>query len=207
MARALYREWFVNFRYPGHEKVPLVDSPLGSIPNGWPVQKLGEVIQLHYGKALKQENRRGGAIPVFASSGVVGWHDERLAEGPGIVLGRKGNVGSVFWSDTDFFVIDTAYFITATLPLRFVYFDIQSKNFINGDAAVPGLSRQQAYGLETLVPPRDLLGRFCDLAESFLNPASVLRRQVENLRKTRDLLLPRLLSGQLSVDADVESAA
>jgi type I restriction enzyme S subunit len=199
MARALYREWFVLFRYPGNEKTPFVESSLGRIPKGWEVRRLEDVVELHYGKALKAENRRGGAVPVFASSGLVGWHDESLAQGPGIILGRKGNVGTVFWSETEFFVIDTAYYVTSQLPLRFVFFDLQGKNFINGDSAVPGLSRQQAYALNTVVPPVTLVERFCGLVEGFLEPAAALRRQAENLRKTRDLLLPRLLSGQLSV--------
>jgi type I restriction enzyme S subunit len=200
MASMLYREWFVLFRYPGREKVPLVDSPLGRVPRRWSLRKLGEVLELRYGKALKADARRGGEVPVFGSSGVVGQHDESLTTGPGIIVGRKGNVGSIFWSDTDFFVIDTAYFVSSRLPLRFLYFDLQRKNFINGDAAVPGLSRAQAYGLETLVPPDDLVQRFADLAEGFLRPSSMLRRQADILRRTRDLLLPRLLSGQLAVD-------
>lgn len=200
MARTLYREWFVLFRYPGHEKKPLVDSAVGPIPKGWEVRRLGEVLELHYGRALKAEHRRGGSVPVFASSGVVGWHDEWLAAGPGIILGRKGNVGSIFWADTDFFVIDTAYYVSSMLPLRFLFFDLQGKNFINGDAAVPGLSRQQAYALPTVVPPVPLLHRFQELADGFLTSASTLARSATNLRRTRDLLLPRLLSGQLSVE-------
>lgn len=201
IARALYREWFVHFRFPGHEKVPRVDSLLGPIPKGWEVKKLGDILQLNYGKALKQEQRRGGAVPVFGSSGIVGYHDDSLATGPGIIVGRKGNVGSVFWSDEDFFVIDTAYYVTALLPLRFLFYDLGTKNFINNDAAVPGLSRRQAYALETLVPPADLLSRFCRLADAFERQASTLRRQIENLRRTRDLLLPRLLSGQITLEA------
>lgn len=199
MARSLYREWFVDFRYPGHQDVPLVDSALGKVPRGWRVQRLGDVLELNYGKALKAEDRNGGTIPVYASSGVVGWHDKSLANGPGVIVGRKGNVGSVFWSDLNFFVIDTAYFVASALPLRFWYFDLPGKNFINGDAAVPGLSRNQAYALQTLVPEARLLDRFVSLAEGFMQPASILRRQVDNLRATRDLLLPRLLSGQLSL--------
>jgi type I restriction enzyme S subunit len=201
MARVLYREWFVDFRFPGHERTTIVDSVVGRLPKGWQVVRLEEVLQLHYGKALKADDRRGGEVPVFASSGIVGWHDKSLTTGPGIVLGRKGNVGSVFWSELDFYVIDTAYYVTSTLPLRFVYFDLQTKNFVNGDAAVPGLSRQQAYALKSIVPPADLLTRFADIADSLLLPAESLQRQVVNLRQTRDLLLPRLLSGQLSVDA------
>jgi len=199
MARRLYREWFVHFRYPGHESVPLVDSPLGQIPQGWEVKKLSDVLELNYGKALKKEDRRDGEYPVFGSSGVVGTHDTALVKGPGIIVGRKGNVGSVFWCDNNFYVIDTAYFVTSSLPLRFLFYVLPTLNFINSDAAVPGLSRNQAYTLEVLVPPADLLAKFCELADAFEQRGATLQRQIQNLRRTRDLLLPRLLSGQVEV--------
>ena len=199
MARALYREWFVEFRFPGSENVPRVASSLGDIPQGWETKKLGDIIELKYGKALKKTNRRDGEYPVFGSSGIVGYHDKSLVEGPGIIVGRKGNVGSVFWSDEDFFVIDTAYFVTSSVPLRFLFYDLQTKNFINNDAAVPGLNRYQAYALEILTPPLDLIERFCNLADNFEHQAWMLRRQIHNLHRTRDLLLPRLLSGQVAL--------
>lgn len=201
MSRALYREWFVHFRFPGHEGHPRVASSLGEIPEGWGVKKLGEVAELNYGKALKKEDRRDGDYPVFGSSGIVGKHDAALVEGPGIVVGRKGNVGSVFWCDEDFFVIDTAYFVTSALPLRFLFYVLPTLNFINSDAAVPGLSRNQAYTLELLVPPASMLEKFCELADTFERQAATLQRQIKNLRRTRDLLLPRLLSGQINVEA------
>jgi len=199
IVRALHREWFVNFRFPGHGKIARVDSSLGSIPQGWEVKKLGDVLELNYGKALKKEDRRDGEFPVFASSGVVGYHDASLVTGPGIIVGRKGNVGSVFWSDEDFYVIDTAYFVSSSVPLRFLFYDLQTKNFINSDAAVPGLSRHQAYSLETVIPPTDILMRFCRMADDLERQASILRRQIQNLRCTRDLLLPRLLSGHINL--------
>ncbi len=199
MARSLYREWFVHFRYPGHESIPLVDSSLGQIPQGWEVKKLSEVLELNYGKALKKEDRREGEYPVFGSSGIVGMHDTALVKGPGIIVGRKGNVGSVFWCDNDFFVIDTAYFVASSFPLRFLFYVLPTLNFINSDAAVPGLSRNQAYTLEILVPPILLLNQFCELAETFERQSATLQRQTANLRRTRDLLLPRLLSGQVSL--------
>ncbi len=205
MARSLYHEWFVHFRFPGHEGMRMVDSPMGKIPEGWEVKKLGEILELKYGKGLKQEERNEGPFPVFGSSGIVGYHDESLVKGPGIIVGRKGNVGSVFWSDVDFYPIDTAYFVTSSLPLRFMFYDLQTKNFINNDAAVPGLSRHQAYSLETMVPSADAIAKFCSLADVFERQASSLRHQVENLRRTRDLLLPKLLSGQIPVAAEEES--
>jgi type I restriction enzyme S subunit len=200
MARALYREWFVHFRFPGFENHPRVASPLGEIPQGWEVKKLGEVVELNYGKALKKEARRDGDFPVFGSSGIVGTHDAALVKGPGIIVGRKGNVGSVFWCDEDFFVIDTAYFVTSSLPLRYLFYVLPTLNFINSDAAVPGLSRNQAYTLELLVPPAALLEEFCKLAGAFERHTATLQRQIQNLRRTRDLLLPRLLSGQIDVE-------
>jgi type I restriction enzyme S subunit len=105
----------------------------------------------------------------------------------------------VFWSDEDFFVIDTAYFVTSSVPLRFLFYALPTLNFINSDAAVPGLSRRQAYALKTVIPPGDLVTRFCKLADAFEQQASTLRRQIQNLRRTRDLLLPRLLSGQVEL--------
>lgn len=200
MAHSLYREWFVHFRYPGHESVPLADSPLGQIPQGWEVKKLYDVLELNYGKALKKDDRRDGEYPVFGSSGIVGTHDTALVKGPGIIVGRKGNVGSVFWCDDDFFVIDTAYFVTSSLPLRFLFYVLPTLNFINSDAAVPGLSRNQAYTLEILVPPTSLLNQFCELAGKFECQAATLQRQTANLRRTRDLLLPRLLSGGIAIE-------
>jgi len=201
MARALYREWFVHFRYPGHESVPRIDSPLGPIPQGWEVKKLGDVLELNYGKALKKEDRRDGEFPVYGSSGIVGQHDTALVKGPGIIVGRKGNVGSVFWCVEDFFVIDTAYFVTSSLPLRYLFYVLPTLNFLNSDAAVPGLSRNQAYTLEILIPPVSLLTKFCELANTFERQAATLHRQIQNLRQTRDLLLPRLLSGQVDLEA------
>jgi type I restriction enzyme S subunit len=200
MARALYREWFVHFRFPGHESVPRLPSALGDIPQGWEVKKLSDILELNYGKALKKEDRREGEFPVFGSSGQVGSHEKSLVNGPGIIVGRKGNVGSVFWCDEDFYVIDTAYFVTSALPLRFLFYVLPTLNFINSDAAVPGLSRNQAYTLEVAVPPAALLTKFCELAESFERQASTLQRQIQNLRRTRDLLLPRLLSGQVALE-------
>jgi type I restriction enzyme S subunit len=95
---------------------------------------------LNYGKALKADNRKVGTVPVYGSAGVVGSHEESLVDGPGVIVGRKGNVGSVFWSNTRFFPIDTVFYVTSELPLLFVFFLLSYIEFINNDAAVPGLN-------------------------------------------------------------------
>ncbi|WP_152555096.1 restriction endonuclease subunit S [Desulfonatronum thiodismutans] len=206
MAQNLYREWFVKFRFPGHEKVKFVESPLGRIPEGWEVRELGDILKLNYGKALKKEDRVDGDIPVYGSSGIVGYHRSAIASGPGIIVGRKGNVGSIFWSDSRFYPIDTVYFVTSNIPLRFLFYDLQTKNFLNNDAAVPGLNRNQAYSLNTVIPSSDLLAKFCQFADDFEQQASALRQKNSTLRRTRDLLLPKLISGEIDV-SDLDIAA
>ncbi|TCW24313.1 type I restriction modification DNA specificity protein [Dietzia cinnamea] len=206
MARAIYREWFVKFRYPGHSDVPMTDSALGPIPERWMAGTIGDVLELKYGKALKADARRGGGVAVVSSAGVVGWHDEMLVDGPAIVVGRKGNVGSVHWVDGPCWPIDTAYYVSTDLPLRFVAEQLRRSEFTNSHAAVPGLSREAAYARPFLVPPSDLLASYQTLADSFGTQAASLSWQSENLRALRDLLLPKLVTGQIDVstlDLDV----
>jgi type I restriction enzyme S subunit len=199
MARAIYREWFVHFRYPGHENVPLVDSPLGPIPDGWEAQTIGDVVRLHYGRALKKEDRRGGPVAVVSSAGVVGWHDESVVAGPVIVLGRKGNVGSVTWVNSEAWPIDTAYFVESELPLRYVAEQLRGAKFLNSHAAVPGLSRDQAYSRPFLRPQTWLMESFDAAAGTLGAEARTLRQASERLAELRDLLLPKLVTGQIDV--------
>lgn len=207
MASRIYEEWFVRFRFPGHESVRMVESELGLVPEGWHVRLLGDEIELPYGKALKAENRSVGDVPVYGSSGVVGCHSTSLVPGPGIIVGRKGNVGSVHWCDVPFFPIDTVFYVKTALPLHFVYFNLQQQNFLNNDAAVPGLNRNQAYALPLLVPDLDVLKRFEDLCGQLLGLARLLSRKNVNLRTTRDLLLPKLISGELDMSTLPEPQA
>ncbi|TDI83283.1 MAG: restriction endonuclease subunit S [Caldithrix sp.] len=199
MAQRLYREWFVHFRFPGHEKVRLVDSSLGKIPEGWEVAKLGDVIELAYGKGLKASERIPGEVPVYGSGGIVGFHNESLVTGAGIIVGRKGNVGSVNWSDVDFFPIDTVFYVKTKLPMYYVFYNLQTQNFINTDAAVPGLSRNSAYLLSFIVPGKNALQKFEEMIQPIFAQIRNLKSRDENLRQTRDLLLPRLISGELDV--------
>ena len=97
-ARLLYKERFVHLRFPGHEQITVVDG----VPEGWERNALGDCVTLNYGKALKADNRVDGAFPVYGSSGEVGSHNKALVKGPSVVVGRKGNVGSVFWEQRDF---------------------------------------------------------------------------------------------------------
>jgi type I restriction enzyme S subunit len=196
MAEEIYREWFVRLRFPGHKKVKFVKG----VPDGWEIKKLGAVLELCYGKALKDGDRVPGEFHVYGSSGVVGTHNEALVKTPSLVVGRKGNVGSVYWPDGGFFPIDTVYFVKSELPNSFLYFLLRSMNFINNDSAVPGLNRSQAYSNLFFFPPVQLIKKYAEIADSQFEMKRFLTSQNKNLIETRDKLLPRLISGKISVE-------
>ena len=87
------------------------ETEIGKIPEDWDVKKLGDEIELCYGKGLTQKKRVSGPYPVFGSNGVVGNHNEYLVKGDGIIIGRKGSVGEVKLSRDDFWPIDTTYYV------------------------------------------------------------------------------------------------
>jgi hypothetical protein len=88
----------VRFRFLGHEHVMITED----LPDGWERLDFGKVAQLQYEKALKAENRVDGPFLVYGSSGQIGTHEKAFVEAPAIVVGRKGNVGSVYWSPENF---------------------------------------------------------------------------------------------------------
>ncbi len=194
-ARLLYREWFVHLRFPGHEHVKVVDG----VPEGWERKPLKEIATLNYGKALKEELRQPGPYPVYGSSGIVGSHVAGLTSGPGIIVGRKGNVGSVYWSPVAFFAIDTVYYISVEQSSLYLYHALQDAQFISTDVAVPGLNRDFAYSRQLLVPADQVLSEFLETVTPFHQQIEKLTMLSEKLREARDLLLSRLMSGELAV--------
>lgn len=194
-ARQLYKEWFVRFRFPGHEHVKIVDG----VPEGWQKKKFKELVTLNYGKALKADNRIPGEFPVYGSSGVVGHHNKALVKGPGIIVGRKGNVGAIHWSHLDFFPIDTVYFLTKEDSSYYIYYSLAHTTFINTDVAVPGLNRDFAYSREIVLPPENLRNEFEEEVTPIFQQSHTLEKYNQQLSKARDLLLPKLMSGEIAV--------
>ncbi|RLA41395.1 MAG: restriction endonuclease subunit S [Gammaproteobacteria bacterium] len=192
-ARMLFKEWFVHLRFPGHEHVAVVDG----VPEGWERKALGEVAPLKYGKALKKDDRVPGPFSVYGSSGIVGTHEKALVVGPAIVVGRKGNVGSVYWSKDDFHPIDTVYFIETECSTTYLYYVLLHMQFINTDVAVPGLNRAFAHSRRLLVPADKVLFLFEQDVTVIRDQIDHLAKYNEALMQARDLLLPRLMNGQM----------
>jgi type I restriction enzyme S subunit len=178
------------------------ESELGEIPRGWKVQRVGMVLELVYGKALKSTNRQEGNVPVYGSGGITGFHNTPLVTHASIIVGRKGTVGSLYWEDDPFFPIDTTYYVRPlAAPLSFCYYTMQTLGLeqMNTDAAVPGLNRENVYRLKLLLPDSVTLQQF-DLQATTLRKA-IRANSGENksLADLRDILLPKLLTGELSV--------
>jgi len=191
----IYREWFVYLCFPGHEHVKIIDG----VPEGWEKKPLVEIGKLNYGKALKADVRIPGPFPVYGSSGVVGHHEKALVKGPGIIVGRKGNVGSIYWSDRDFFPIDTVYYVDQSSTTLYLFYSLLHTRFINTDGTVPGLNRGFAHSCEILLPKKELFTLFQETVAPVHDQISQLQNYSEALERARDLLLPRLMNGEIAV--------
>ncbi len=214
MARALFRDWFVDFG-PTRAKMagtaPYLSPDLWSLfpdrlddagkPEGWEVRRVDQLLELAYGKALKATDRKSGNVPVYGSGGITGSHSEALVPGPSVIVGRKGTVGSLYWEDMPFFPIDTVFYVRPLVPLTFCYYFLEQLGLreMNTDAAVPGLDRNNVYRLEVAWPGAPLVDIFDSVVASIRERVRHNIEESRTLAQTRDLLLPRLMSGELRV--------
>jgi type I restriction enzyme S subunit len=201
IAQTIFKEWFVKFTVNG--KKLKVNSKTG-LPEGWRMGKLGDILELAYGKALKEEERSGKGYPVIGSSGIVGYHSEYLIEGFGIVVGRKGSMGTVIWVEDNFFPIDTTFYVMDKLgvgDLYFHFFVLRNIDFqkIGSDSAVPGLNRTFAYSLELVVPKKEAVEEYNKTVEPIFHKMKNNNSQIQALSKLRDSLLPKLMKGEIRV--------
>lgn len=174
------------------------------------ITPLEEVIDLKYGKALPKSSRIPGPIPVYGSGGITGTHNEPLAAAPGIIVGRKGTIGTVYWTNKDFFPIDTTFYValrTEKISMEFLYFTLLSLKLsdMNSDSAVPGLNRTTVLAQPIRVPGFSDLETFTRNAQSLFRRIQKGREECETLAALRDTLLPKLISGELRVK-DAERA-
>lgn len=127
----------------------------------WQTKRLGDILQLNYGKSLSVKNRVEGGIPVYGSNGIVGSHNKAIVDVPGLVVGRKGSAGQVHRSLGPFCPIDTTFYVTASdapdTDIEFLFYLLRHIDLtrITGDVGVPGLNREMAY-METVRFPAAL---------------------------------------------------
>jgi len=221
MARALYREWFVEFRFPGHEKLTRVASPLGNIPKGWDVRKVGELAEgmrrnvpkgdLDEPKpyvGLEHIPRRSLALDAWEMTANLGSNKLEFRKGE-VLFGKirpyfhKVSVApfdGVCSADT--IVIrarqlqDYAFVVACVSSDAFV---AEASATANG-AKMPRANWDVLEKYQVVIPVGTVAKQFSTLFNEILGEQQALIFQVQNLRRTRDLLLPRLLSGQITLN-------
>ncbi|MCB2258058.1 restriction endonuclease subunit S [Escherichia albertii] len=180
------------------------ETELGWVPEGWETNRLENILELAYGKALKKTERIEGDYPVYGSGGVDGSHNEFLVKGPGIIVGRKGTVGSLYWENKDFYPIDTVFYVKPKKYFSLVYCYQLLKTLglenMNTDAAVPGLNRNNAYRLDVITPTQPIIAQYTNIVQAFRYKMDSNHNEIDNLTNLRNTLLPKLISGELSLE-------
>lgn len=207
MAQAIYKEWFVNFRFPGNEKVKMVKSKLGIVPEGWEVAKIGELLRKVERKlrVKKEDYLEQGEIPAIDQGAefIGGYtndydalHDNPL---PIIVFGDHTRiikyVDFPFASGAD--GTQLLYPKNEELMPAYFYYAVRNIDLSNFAYArhFKFLKEQ-----EVLIPNNPTLKLFNENVGLFLKQMSIFRKRNDTLRKTRDLLLPKLISGEVDVE-------
>lgn len=230
MARTLYGEWFLHFRFPGNEKLACITSPLGNIPEGWEIKSIADVCEsVSYGYTASAVREEVG--PRFLRitdivPNLIDWEGVPFCEMPAdkvsqyllkhgdIVVARTGATTGYakrlnkLHPDTVFASYLVRVRAKTGISNRMLGILMESdeyKQFIKtniGGAAQPQANAVVLSSMRLAVPPPIIGEKFDRLIEPMMDEAELLALKIQNLRRTRDLLLPRLLSGQVNLEAD-----
>ncbi|MDW6685804.1 restriction endonuclease subunit S [Escherichia coli] len=149
-ARLLYQEWFVHLRFPGHKQVKITDG----VPEGWSKEPLENLLVLQRGFDLPVSKRIEGSVPIYASTGINGFHNVAKVKGPGVVTGRSGSLGTVMYVAKDYWPLNTTLWVKEfkkASPIFATYLLRAMKlEGYNGGAAVPTLNRNDVHKVDVL---------------------------------------------------------
>jgi type I restriction enzyme S subunit len=178
----------------------------GKLPKGWRIIELGNVLSLEYGKSLPKKERSGIGFPVMGSNGEIDQHSEYLVEGPGIVVGRKGSHGEVVWVESNFFPIDTTYYVKTKpeIDLRYSFYFLKKSDLksLNRSTAIPGLNRNDAYKIRIDLPPLPEQQRIVAKLDALFGHLDSLREKLDRipglLKNFRQQVLTQAVTGKLT---------
>ena len=232
MARNLYREWFVHFRYPGHENTPLIPSPLGEIPEGWEVRAFTEVANVLSGGTPKTDVPEywDGEIPFFTPRDAPGCFyvqdtDKHVTDlglskcaseyypPDTVFITARGTVGKVVLPSVSMAMNQSCYALQGKdgVTQRFLFLmTLQQVDYLKtntGGATFDTIVVDTFRRMQVVKPSVEIISKFTRKVDAVFEQINTLQRQIQNLRKTRDLLLPRLLSGQIPLHTPATQAA
>jgi len=227
MAQNLYREWFVKFRFPGHEQVRMVDSPLGKIPEGWEVRTVADTFIILGGGTPSKK------VPEYWEGGNINWYSPtdltssgsmfmeqsgtritelglrkssaRLFPAFSVMMTSRATLGVISINTTE--AATNQGFISCVpsneVPLYTLYHWLKEnvEYFISlgTGATFKEITKGVFKTIELAVPPKEISSQFEEMVGPLAQQVLNLQRRARNLRQTRDLLLPKLISGELDV--------
>jgi len=232
IAQTIYDEWFVKFRFPGHSKVKIVDSELGKVPEGWEVRLLSDIVETQYGYTETASGEEIG--PKFVrgkdinKSSYIDWrsvpyckidndeHPKYKLSKWDIVVIRMADPGKVGIIEKDINAVFASYLVRLKethnlLTTYYLFYSLLSdryQSYISG--ASTGTTRKSASagvltGIKICIPPRRLLDMFEAQVEPLRNLLNNLVEKNSLLYSTRDILLPKFISGEIDVeDLDID---
>jgi type I restriction enzyme S subunit len=172
-------------------------------PKDWGFVPLRKIINLVYGEGLGEKNIVERKYPVFGSNGITAFHNDYVVEGPGIIIGRKGTVGSVKWSENNFYPIDTTYYIKLKeeLNLRWVYYVLLYTDLLRLNAAtgVPGLNRRDALSMYVFKPSKNEQDEIVNKIETTNHKIKTNKLKLQKLERLKKSLMQNLLTGKMEV--------
>ncbi|WP_028687105.1 restriction endonuclease subunit S [Pseudomonas fulva] len=188
---------------------------MSASPASWSLVKLGDISEFKYGKALPATVRDGGEFPVYGSNGIVGQHSRWLSVAPTIIIGRKGSVGEVCFSDKNCSPIDTTYYVDSfkCLEPKFCFYLLKTLRLgdLNKSTAIPGLNRQDAYNLEIGLPPLAEQTRIATKLDELLAQVDTLKARIDGipalLKRFRQSVLAAAVSGRLTEEWRAKNGA
>lgn len=201
-AQRLYKQWFIDLRYPGHETTPIVDG----LPKGWKKGIVGEIAEFKRGKVITKAQVAEGNIPVVAGGlEPAYYHNTANTTAPVITVSGSGaNAGfaqlyneNVFASDCSFADINTTpyvYFVYCLLKDKKTELDSLQKG-----AAQPHVYAKDINALATLIPPEEMLKLYTKYASPYFEKVKALKEQIKNLTQSRDRLLPKLMNDEINI--------
>ncbi len=196
-AQRLYKEWFVDLRFPGHENVKIVDG----VPEGWRKAVVTDLLTIKYGKDHKKLD--DGDIPVYGSGGIMRKVKPVLYSGESVLIPRKGSLNNILYVTGDFWTIDTMFYsIPKTENIaKYAYLFLKTLDMysFNIGAAVPSMTTKILNGISVLYPSDNTLQLFEKQLKPLFDMRDVLNKQNETSQHARDRLLPKLMSGELEV--------
>lgn len=152
---------------------------------GWTIAKLGDIAPLTYGKSLVASKRIPGDVPVYSSAGLIDSHNESIIDGQNIIIGRKGTIGSITWSEGPAYPIDTTFYTAGTekVNIKYLYYLLKTYKFseMNTDSAVPGLNRVTFESQEAVLPPLEEQERIAGILGSLDDKIEANTRLIQTL--------------------------